>query len=46
MSILYHTCQAEQIVRPAGIEPAPDAWEAPVLPLNYDRILLKPILKE
>ncbi len=24
-------------VRSAGIEPAPDAWEAPVLPLNYDR---------
>lgn len=26
-------------VRDAGIEPAPDAWEAPVLPLNYDRII-------
>ena len=25
-------------MRPARIELAPDAWEAPVLPLNYDRI--------
>jgi hypothetical protein len=26
------------VVRVAGIEPAPQAWEAHVLPLNYTRI--------
>lgn len=30
-------CSSKFRKRPTGIEPASEAWEAPVLPLYYDR---------
>lgn len=32
--------KSQIVMRAAGIEPAPLAWEARVLPLNYARVLL------
>jgi hypothetical protein len=31
--------------RVAGIEPAPSAWKAEVLPLNYTRQAIRPVLQ-
>jgi hypothetical protein len=32
------TVMARKKVRPPGIEPGPEAWEASVLPLDYERL--------
>ena len=34
------TASWDQVERATGIEPALEAWEAPVLPLNYARVPL------
>jgi hypothetical protein len=34
----HHTNQPAKLERETGIEPAPSAWKAEVLPLNYSRL--------